>query len=342
MKLIGVLLVNLGTPDAPTRGALKKYLKEFLLDPRVIDLPWLKRQLLVRGLIIPFRLNQSLKSYQSIWTKEGSPLLVHSKNARDLLQMRLEGKFHVELAMRYQSPSIHEGLKRLMDKNIKELLILPLFPQYASATTGSIFEKVFQELASFQSLPKLTFINQFCTHPSLIQAFKTAAAPFNLMDYDHILFSFHGLPQRQLKKNNPRCCQPGCCEKIQNCYASECRQTAHAIADACQLNHSHFSICFQSRLGKDPWIEPFTSDRIEELAKKGAKKILVFCPAFVADCLETLFEIGVEYQELFIHHGGQKLDLVPGLNAEPAWIDALETLVRENTGKPASMKALNL
>lgn len=328
----GVLLVNLGTPDAPTRSAVKKYLIEFLTDPRVIDIPWIQRQFLVRGVIIPRRLQSSLKSYQAIWTNEGSPLLAHSLKSASLLQTSLGENYQVEIAMRYQSPSINTALKNL--KGVKELIILPLFPQYASATTGSIFEKIFQELSSQVTMPKLTFIDEFHDHPLFIQAFKAVSDHFNFADYDHILFSFHGLPERQLKKSNAGCCTPGCCEENKACYAAQCYRTAKAIAKECNLSPHHYSICFQSRLGSEPWIQPFTSDRIQELAKKGAKKILIFCPAFVADCLETLYEIAEEYKELFIHEGGETLDLVPGLNTHPQWIEALRAMVVSQETRP--------
>ena len=332
----GVLLVNLGTPDAPTKSAVRKYLIEFLTDPRVIDIPWIQRQLLVRGLIIPLRVKSSLKSYQSIWTESGSPLLVHCLKTAELLQASLGDEYHVEIAMRYQSPSISSALKKLQSLRVKELIILPLFPQYASATTGSIFEKIFEELSSQITIPKLTFIDEFHDHPDFIKAFQSVSSHLNLADYDHILFSFHGLPERQLKKGNSNCCKPGCCEKLENksCYGAQCHRTAHAIAKQCGLKEGSYSICFQSRLGKDPWIKPFTIDQIHELAEKGAKKILVFCPAFVADCLETLFEIAEEYKEIFIHKGGETLDLVPGLNTHPDWIAALKNIILSQGTKP--------
>lgn len=331
----GVLLVNLGTPEAPTRSAVKKYLIEFLTDPRVIDIPWLKRQLLVRGLIIPFRVKSSTQAYQSIWTEQGSPLMVHSLKTAELLQNRLCDGYQVEIAMRYGSPSIATALKNFQKNKIKELIILPLFPQYASATTGSIFEKTFRELSSQLTLPRVTFIDEFHDHPLFIKAFQAVSSHLNFADYDHILFSFHGLPERQLKKSSANCCKSDCCKKPENsqCYAAQCHRTAYAIAKECNLLPGHYSICFQSRLGKEPWIGPFTSDRIKDLGQKGAKKILVFCPAFVADCLETLYEIAVEYEELFIHEGGETLDLVPGLNTHPLWIDALKNIIESQETK---------
>lgn len=310
----GILLVNLGTPDAPTRPAVKKYLTEFLTDPYVIDIPWIKRQALVRGLIIPSRLSSSLKSYQSIWTQDGSPLLFHSQSLARRLQEKLGEEFQVQLAMRYQSPSIQSGLKALLRLPIKELIVVPLFPQYAAATTGSIFQKIFKELACYPTLPKLTFIDEFADHPDFIKAFIKTSSPFPLNNYDHILFSFHGLPKRQLAGLPPRFC-----------YETSCYRTAQALAKALEIQN--YSVAFQSRLGKDPWTDPFTSDKLVSLANEGIKKVLVFCPSFVADCLETIFEISTEYKELFLEAGGETLDLVPSLNDHPAWVDALESII---------------
>jgi protoporphyrin/coproporphyrin ferrochelatase len=331
--LKAILLVNLGTPEAPTLLAVARYLSEFLTDRRVIDLPFLKRQLLVHGVIIPSRLRISTQMYRSIWTEEGSPLMVHSKKVKELLQERLGASYSVELAMRYQTPAIGPAIEKLLAKQPDELVVLPLFPQYASATTGSIFEAVSQALSKTDTFPKLTFIDQFHAHPLFIKAFEALSAPLNPLGYDHILFSFHGLPERQLKKSDRSgcCLKAECCEKHRPenrfCYAAQCYNTAEAIAKTLKLPKSRYTVCFQSRLGKDPWIRPFTSDTLEQLGQRGDKRVLVFCPAFVADCLETLFEIGVEYKELFRHAGGKTLDLVPGLNAHPAWIHALEAII---------------
>lgn len=334
-QVTGVLLVNLGTPRSPTGRDVFRYLIEFLTDKRVMDLPWLRRQLLVRGLIVPTRYRQSTSYYKQIWTPEGSPLMVYGKQVKERLQHTLGKEFHVELAMRYQEPSIEEGLAALIDKGINHLIVLPLFPQYASATTGSVHERVMQILSRYPVIPRLTLIDQYATDPGLISAFCEVAAPYALEEYDHVLFSFHGLPERHLKAadRNKNCClkKADCCQRLsqenQNCYAAQCYATARAIAEKLDLSVSGYSICFQSRLGKDPWLQPYTSGRIAELAKEGKKRVLVFCPAFVCDCLETLFEIGVEYAAEFKHAGGQQLDLVPGLNAHPSWISTLKGLI---------------
>ena len=330
----GVLLINLGTPKTPTPKDVFNYLNEFLTDKRVIDLPFLKRHLLVRGVIVPSRFRSSAASYETIWKKEGSPLLLYAKENQRLLQKILGEEYCVEVAMRYQSPSIEEALKSLERLSLSELIIIPLFPQYASATTGSICEKVFAHLAQWAVMPKIRMINYFFDHPLLIEAFSSSAKKMHYETYDHILMSFHGLPQSHLKKADKSnfcqkqkdCCHHFC-EKNASCYGAQCYQTAHLIAQKLSLKKEDFTVCFQSRLGKNPWIEPYTSSVLQSLIKLGKKKILVLCPAFVCDCLETLHEIAIEYQKEFLHLGGEKLDLAPGLNSEPLWIETLKSLV---------------
>jgi len=334
---IGVLLVNLGTPDSPHPKDVYRYLVEFLTDERVIDIPWLQRQLLVRGIIIPSRYKQSAHSYQQIWTSDGSPLMVYSKKVCHALQNTLGNNFHVELAMRYQNPSLEKGLMNTLTKNIRHLIILPLFPQYASASTGSVYQKCMEILKKQNNLPKITFIDSFADHPAVIQAFCHVARKNPLDIYDHFLFSFHGLPQRQVQKadkNNhclksPDCCLKTC-QKNQSCYSAQCHLTAQALIQQLNLPLEKTSLSFQSRLGKEPWLDPFTPHVIEQLAKQNKKNILVLCPSFVCDCLETIFEIGVEYATEFKKFGGHRLDLVQGLNDETIWIDALKQIIKEN------------
>lgn len=331
----GVLLVNLGTPDSPRLGDVHRYLVEFLTDPRVIDRPWLSRQLLVRGMIVPSRVRQSAHSYQQIWTREGSPLKVFGERVRDKLRKRLGGGCFVELAMRYQHPSISEELERMRGYGLNRLLVLPLFPQYASATTGSVHQKVMEEVSRWEVVPEVILANQFATHSGVMRAFCASAASFPIKEYDHILFSFHGLPLKQLVKADMagHCMrQAGCCQKPKvannNCYSAQCYATALSIAASLRLDEADYSVAFQSRLGKDPWIQPYMSEVITKLALEGKKKVLVFCPSFVCDCLETTYEIGVEYAAEFKKHGGEKLDLVPGLNDSEPWLEALEEIVR--------------
>jgi ferrochelatase len=235
------------------------------------------------------------------------------------------------LAMRYQYPSIAEGLKKLSKEGIDELMILPLFPQYASATTGSVYQEVMKELQSWQTFPKLIFINHFFDHPAMIDAFCARANQYAIVSYDHILFSFHGLPERQLRKANDCCLTSHCCQtlcqKNHSCYKAQCFATAGAIAERLDLNEKQYTICFQSRLGKEPWIQPYTSDVLHDCAKQGYKRLLVFSPSFVCDCLETTYEISSEYQREFKQLGGEELQLVEGLNDHPLWIKALQQIV---------------
>lgn len=339
-KKTGILLVNLGTPDSPNLSDVYRYLIEFLTDGRVIDSPWIFRQLLVRGVIVPKRYRQSAKSYQEIWTSEGSPLKVYGYRVQKQLQERLgDDAFIVRLAMRYQNPSIEEALDSLIENGCQKIVVLPLFPQYASATTGSVHQKVMEIVSKWQVIPELVLIDHYETHPGLIQAFCAVASKYQIEEYDHILLSFHGLPQRQLLKadrSQSRCMKSKeCCsslsEKNQDCYSAQCYATANAIVRRLNLPLDKYSVSFQSRLGEEPWLQPYTSDVIVRLAKEGNKRVLVFCPAFVCDCLETIYEIGQEYAIEFKHAGGESLDLVPGLNDHPQWINALVDLIKERS-----------
>lgn len=329
--------MNLGTPDAPTKSAVYRYLKQFLLDPRVIDYPWLGRNLLVRGLILPFRTGSSTTLYKELWTEAGSPLMVYGQRLAEGVQAELGDEYVVELAMRYQNPSIESAVRKLMDAGIREITVLPLFPQYASATTGSVHQEVMRVLSKEQVIPRVNFISSYHDYPPMIGVFVRNAGQFDLSEYDHILFSYHGLPQRQLLKadRTGHCTGSGeCCQKLvrnnQYCYTAQCYDTTRALVEKLELKKESYTTCFQSRLGKEVWAKPYTSDVIAERAAKGDKKLLVFCPAFVADCLETIIEIGVEYRGEFEKLGGEKVDLVPGLNDDPRWIKAVAELVKNN------------
>ncbi len=334
----GVLLVNLGTPLSPKPRDVSRYLIEFLMDDRVIDFPWWKRQLLVKGIIIPMRYRQSAQAYKKIWTEEGSPLLLYGEKVKKKLQAFLGDSFFVELGMRYQFPSIEEALQKLLSKRLDELVLIPLFPQYASATTGSIFKKVTELLSREQTIPHFKAIGSYPTHSKMIDAFCAVAQPYLINAYDHFLFSFHGLPQRHVKKadqidvclKKENCCR-SCIPENRHCYSAQCYATAQAIANQLALPSHRYSISFQSRLGKDPWLQPYSSSTLQALAKAGNKKILVFSPAFVCDCLETLYEIEEEYGLEFKQAGGTTLDLVPGLNDHPLWIEALASLLLETS-----------
>lgn len=331
-KKTGILLVNLGTPDDPSRRSVYRYLKEFLADPRVIDVAFVRKVLI--PLIIIFRSGESAKGYKDLWMEEGSPLKVYGYRLSEGVQKLLGADYHVELAMRYQSPSIESAMKKLMENNVTELVVLPLFPHYASASTGSVQEEVMRVLSTYWTMPKLTMIDHFYDYEPMIELFAERGRQHDYKKYDHILFSYHGLPERQIAKGDTcnHCLKEGCCDTIsernQLCYKAHCAATTRAIAAKLNLTEDQYSICYQSRLGRDPWVKPYTSDVIEEQAKLGRKNILVFCPAFVCDCLETTIEISDEYQELFEEKGGEHLQLVEGLNDHPKWIEAVADLVK--------------
>lgn len=332
----GVLLVNLGTPDSPAVSDVRRYLKEFLLDWRVIDYPWLPRNLLVRGIIAPFRSFSSAKLYKRLWTPEGSPLKVYGEAVAEGVQKELGEDYVVELAMRYQNPSVPYAIKKLMDQQVSEIIIFPMFPQYASATTGSVHDEVMRNFRRQQAIPKVTMINSYHDNEKMIDIFVDNARKFDLDSYDHIIFSYHGLPQRQLRKGDHcgnHCLKvENCCSTIskanQFCYSAQCFGTTQALVDKLGLEEGRYSTSFQSRLGPEKWASPYTIDIIEEQAEKGAKRLLVFSPAFVSDCLETTIEIGYEYQEEFEEMGGEHIDLVPSLNDDPRWIRTVAELVK--------------
>ncbi len=329
----GVLLVNLGTPDSPSVPDVRKYLFEFLNDPRVIDLPWLLRKFLVNIIIVPFRAPKSAKIYKQLWTDNGSPLLIYGVSVKEKLQAALGEDFNVELAMRYQNPSMDDVLERMRKKQHRELIIVPMFPQYASATTGSVIEKAMKIIKNWWVIPDIKFVGQFYDDGNFINSFIERAKKFNLKDYDHVLFSYHGLPVRQVDKvyvDGKPCSDHNCENEINEdnkfCYKAACYATTRLLAAKLNLLKENYTVCFQSRLDKD-WLEPFTDKIIIQKAKEGAKKLLVFSPAFVADCLETNVEIGIEYQKLFSEHGGEKVQLVESLNDHPMWIDTLKKLI---------------
>ena len=336
-KRNGILIVNLGTPDAPTRSAVYRYLQEFLLDRRVITGSWLKRQLLVRGIIAPFRSGPSSKVYQEVWTEEGSPLKIYGENLVKKISQRVSDDDHVLLAMRYQRPSIEEGIQKLLQANVDRIIVFPLFPQYASATTGSIYEEVMRILEKEWTIPELHFIQSYPTYDEMIDLYvDNAVKNFQLEDYDHFLFSFHGLPVSQIyDADKYGYCQANgkCCQKLNQknkfCYSAQSYATAQAIAQKLELEKKDYTVCFQSRLGRAEWLQPYTSDILEQRYEQGDRKILTFCPAFVADCLETTVEIGVEYQEEFVEMGGEKIDLVPSLNDKDEWADTIVKMLKE-------------
>lgn len=332
----GILLVNLGTPDSPEVSDVRTYLDEFLMDERVIDINAFQRTLLVKGIIVPFRSPKTSKLYKEIWDENGSPLLYYSKIQAAMLQEKLGDEYQVELAMRYQNPSIASGLDRLKAGLVESIQVIPLFPQYASASTGSVIQKVMELVSKWQTVPPISFINSFHDNELMIDTFAENAQKYQPESYDQILFSFHGLPERQLKKcdhTGQHCLKKDdCCSTLTDvnkfCYSAQCHDTARLIAKRLNIPAEKYSVCFQSRLGKEPWVQPYTSDVLKELAKKGKKRLLVFCPAFVADCLETLYEVSVEYHEEFRALGGEEVQLVASLNDDPKFIEALVEMVK--------------
>jgi len=327
-----VLLVNLGTPDSPSVSDVRSYLSQFLNDPRVIDIPWLLRKLLVNFIIVPFRAPKSAALYKKLWTKDGSPLLYYSNRVKDLLQIELGAEYDVHLAMRYKNPSIPDVLETIRKKNFDRIIVLPLFPQYASASTGSAHEEVMRVVSQWWVIPNITFINQYYDHPGYIGSMAEIGSKYAHHEYDHVLFSYHGLPERQVDKvyDTGLCADHNCENEITEenkfCYKATCYGTTRLLAVALNIPKEKYTVCFQSRLD-EKWLMPFSDKVVEECGKKGMKKILVFSPAFTADCLETIIEIGDEYQHIFEANGGEKVQLVESLNDHPLWISSLKDIV---------------
>ena len=328
-------MIQLGTPDSPKTRDVRRYLSEFLNDPRVIDLPFLARKLLVNGIIVPFRAPKSAKIYQELWDMSGgiSPLITHTENVSELLQEKMDEHVTVEFAMRYQNPSMDMVLEKIRKVNYDKIIVIPLFPQYASASSGSAIEKAMNIIRKWWVIPEIKIVSQFWDSEGYINSIVERSKAFDLKSYDHVLFSYHGLPERHVDKvyEGTDLCADQPCESELNdknklCYKATCYATTRLIVEKLNLKDSDYTVCFQSRLDKK-WLTPFSDEIVEEWAKKGAKKLLVFSPAFVADCLETLVEIGSEYQEIFEEHGGKTVDLVPSSNDHPEFISCLNELV---------------
>ena len=328
----GVLLVNLGTPDSPSVSDVRKYLSQFLNDPRVIDISWLARKLLVNLIIVPFRAPKSAKLYQELWTEKGSPLLLHTEALTSKVAEKLGDDYQVEMAMRYGNPSIASGLRRLKDAKVSDITVVPLYPQYASSSNGSTVEAVMKELSSWWAIPEFRVTGQFYDHSLYVQSFIERGKQYDISEYDHVIFSFHGLPVRQVDKvyDDGPCSDHGCEHEVNDenrlCYKASSFATARSIAAGLGIDQQDYTVSFQSRLDKN-WLEPFSDVVVEERAKMGDKKLLVFSPAFVADCLETTIEIGVEYQEIFEEHGGEKVQLVESLNDHPTWVNCVVDII---------------
>ncbi|HYB12928.1 MAG TPA: ferrochelatase [Myxococcota bacterium] len=336
-RATGVLLLNLGTPASPSVRDVRHYLAEFLSDPRVLDLPGASRWLLLHLWILRFRPRRSAAQYASVWTAEGSPLLVHSRALCSALSKELGSAFALQLAMRYGTPGIAQALENLLAADVGKILVFPLFPQSASSSRGSALAKVFEVAGAMQNVPQLDTASEFFDQPGFTNAWKGVIEP-RLGEFrpDHVLFSFHGLPERHLRKSDPtgrRClATASCCEALgpdnRTCYRAQCVATTRALAGALALAPDAHSMAFQSRLGREPWIRPYTDQLLPELRSRGIRRLAVVCPSFVADCLETVEEIGIRARAQWHALGGEELLLVPSLNADPEWVKALAQMVR--------------
>lgn len=341
---IGVLVTNLGSPAAPDTRAVRRYLRQFLSDPRVIDLAAPARAALLNLVILPFRAPRSAAAYRKIWTEEGSPLLLHGRALCAGLAGKLPG-CAVELGMRYGEPSLAQALGRLRGAGCDELVVFPLYPQYAASSTGSTLEEVYRLAGRLWNTPFLRVVPPFYDDPGFLSAWARRAQPI-LAEFEpeHVLLSFHGLPERQIQKSDESALghcltRADCCERLgaanRNCYRAQCFATARGIATRLALDPLRTTVCFQSRLGRTPWIQPYTDRVLAQLAARGTRRVAVLCPAFVADCLETLEEIGLRARDDFCAAGGGELRLVPSLNAGQDWIEAAAELVRRQLGPHA-------
>ena len=328
-----LLLLNLGTPDSPSRWDVGSYLGQFLNDPRVIDIPWLARKILVNCIIVPFRSGSSAKLYKAIWDKDsGSPLLKHTVDLQNKLQKAVGEDIKVEMAMRYKSPSMESVLERMRKEGYHKIIVFPLFPQYASSSTGSALQRFMEIVSQWWVIPEIKIVSQYFDNEDFIDCIVNRAKPYDLNEYDHIIFSYHGLPERQVDKvyTDGYLCKDHDCEEHLTetnyyCYKAACYHTTQAVAAKLNLPENRYILSFQSRLSSK-WLTPFSDKVIEDLALKGAKKLLVFSPAFTADCLETIYEIGTEYQEIFHKNGGEKIQLVESLNSGDDWVQAIKKI----------------
>ena len=328
-----LLIVNLGTPNKPTYFSVFKYLRQFLMDRRVININPILRFFLVNLIICPTRSFSSTKIYKKVWNKEtGSPLLHNTKKLAQKIKSKLP-EYTVEYAMRYQNPSIENVLNKLLIQNPDEIIILPLFPHYAAATTGSVYEEVSRILSKKWVVPKIKFINQFYDNDKFIDAWVEKARKFNINSYDKIIFSYHGIPNSHVDNvyENSVCNDHDCESKITEdnkfCYKATTYETTKLIASRLNINPENYLVTYQSRL-TNKWLSPFTDEVLQSMANEGNKNVLVFSPSFTADCLETIIEIGDEYNELFISSGGQKLDYVESLNYSDLWSDAIISIIK--------------
>lgn len=325
-----LLLMNLGSPDSTSVKDVRRYLNEFLMDGRVIDIPFLVRSLLVRGIIVPFRAPKSAEAYRSIWTDEGSPLIVLTKQLQQAVQQKVTEP--VAIAMRYGNPSPKKAYDELLKEHpgLEEVVLLPLYPHYAMSSYETAVEYAKEQHQKGNYPFRLSIIPPFYDDADYIDALAQSIKPYTEQEYDHILFSYHGVPQRHIRKSDTTGCHclqvNNCCETASaahtTCYRHQLVVTTRLVAEQLGIPREKYSISFQSRLGKG-WLEPFTDKRLEAMPGEGIKKLLVACPAFISDCLETIEEIGEEGKETFMHAGGESFTLIPCLNTHPAWVDTI-------------------
>lgn len=318
---VGVLLTNLGTPEAPTAKALRPYLKQFLWDPRVVEVPRPLWWLILNGIILRVRPKRSAAAYAEVWTDEGSPLLTHSLNQAKALQCALAESYGdqviVDVAMRYGQPSIASVIDKMLSAGVRKLIVLPLYPQYSAATTGSTFDAIADEFKQRRWLPDFRFISHYHDHSGFINAI-TNRIKAHWAEHgrtDKLLFSYHGMPQKYLENGDP--------------YHCECHKTTRLIAEQLGLAPSEYLTTFQSRFGRDPWLQPYTDETLKALPQQGVKSVQIICPGFSSDCLETIEEIGGENCEYFLEAGGERYEYIPCLNAEPDHIELMRTLIEE-------------
>jgi ferrochelatase len=325
-----LFLVNLGSPDSTSIPDVRRYLDEFLMDERVIDVPWLLRRFIISCFILPFRPKKSAHAYSNIWTPEGSPLIITSRRLQAAVAERVPMK--VGLGMRYGNPSIRHGLEELLqDKSLEEIFMIPLYPHYAMSSFETVVVKAREEMRAIGSSVTLTVIDPFYKDPLYLDALEASIRPYLEAPWDHFLFSYHGVPRRHLLKGDPskahcmkveRCCEQPCAVHAV-CYRHQCVETTRHLVERLGIPQGKYTTSFQSRLGNEEWCMPYTDETIAALARSGVKRLVVACPAFVADCLETIEEIGIEGKETFLENGGEEFRLVPCLNTHPRWVDAL-------------------
>jgi ferrochelatase len=339
-KKIGVILLNLGTPESPSIKSVRKYLKEFLMDPFVLDIPWILRSLLVKAVILPFRPKKSSHAYQQIWTEQGSPLALHHNALAQKLQIALGDSYIIKTAMRYGKNDIKTALQELsLSEKDDKLILFPLYPQYAWASSESslslaksLFEKNIPDVTCFSVKP-------FFAEKGFIECTAKRICQTRDKGFEHFLFSFHGIPVHQTQKKtlpHSGCAEKSsCCDQIRYnnayCYRAQCFETARKVAEKSNLTPDQYSVSFQSRLGRTPWIKPYTDHFLKDLAQKGIKKLAVCCPSFVADCLETLEEVGIRTKQDWLDIGGTSFELIPCLNSDPDWVQAVANIVKDET-----------